>query len=113
MKFTKTLFWCNFPPDFVTSRVTLHFDDTLVGVQAMKRNRLTLDERRGQDLLSFDDLRLFGIRYSRAHLYRLIKAGSFPQPVRLGEARVAFVRDEIVAWIEGLGRGLTNRGRAA
>ena len=60
---------------------------------------LTADQKRAQDLLSFDDLRLFGIRYSRGHLYRLIKAKKFPQPVRLGEARVAFAREAIVEHI--------------
>jgi hypothetical protein len=39
--------------------------------------RLTPDEVRRQELLAFDDLRFFGIRYSRTHLYRLIKAGAF------------------------------------
>lgn len=66
---------------------------------------LTPEEKRGQDLLGFDDLRLFGIRYSRAHLYRLIKAGKFPRPVRLGEARVAFVREQIIAHVDGIKQG--------
>jgi len=65
---------------------------------------LSLDERRSQALLSFDGLRLFGISYSRGHLYRLIKAGKFPRPVKLGENRVAFVRNDIVAWIDALKR---------
>jgi prophage regulatory protein len=42
-----------------------------------------------------------GIPYSRAHLYRLIRAKKFPQPIRLGENRIAFIEDEIDAWLEG------------
>jgi predicted DNA-binding transcriptional regulator AlpA len=35
-------------------------------------------------MLSFDELlTLKGIRYSRSHTYRLIKAKQFPQPVKL------------------------------
>jgi prophage regulatory protein len=42
-----------------------------------------------------------GIPYSRAHLYRLIRAKKFPEPIRLGENRIAFIEDEIDAWLEG------------
>ena len=41
-----------------------------------------------------------GIVYSRSQLYRLIRAGKFPKPIRLGENRVAFCEHEIDAWIE-------------
>ena len=41
-----------------------------------------------------------GVSYSRPHLYRLMKAGKFPQPVKLGENRNAFVETEIDAWLE-------------
>jgi prophage regulatory protein len=74
---------------------------------------LTLEERRGQNLLSFDDLRLFGISYTRAHLYRLINAKKFPKPVRLGEARVAFVREDIEAWIEAIKQRAEEKWAAA
>lgn len=50
-------------------------------------------------LLSRDDLKRKGIRYSAAQLYRKIKDSSFPAPVRLGENRVAWPEDEIDAWI--------------
>ena len=37
-------------------------------------------------LLSVDELKTAkGIHYSKPHLYRLMKAGKFPQPIRLGE----------------------------
>lgn len=52
-----------------------------------------------QQLVGFDDLRSLGITYTRSHLYRLIAAGKFAKPIRLGENRVAFVKDEIDAWI--------------
>lgn len=52
-------------------------------------------------LLSFDELRaLKGVRYSRAHLYRLINAGQFPKPIKLGANCVAFPENEIDAWLE-------------
>ena len=52
-------------------------------------------------LLSMDEVRdLKGVNYSRAHLFRLIRAGRFPAPVKLGDNRNAFVESEIDAWIE-------------
>jgi prophage regulatory protein len=52
-------------------------------------------------LLSIDDLKpLKGISYSKAHLFRLIRAGKFPKPIRLGENRIAFPEHEIDAWVE-------------
>ena len=53
-------------------------------------------------LLSRQDLQTRGIRYSRAQLWRKVKDGSFPQPVRLGENRVAWLSTEIDAWIEAI-----------
>ena len=35
-------------------------------------------------LLSLQDLRSFGITYSRAHIARLVKNGQFPAPVAFG-----------------------------
>ena len=35
-----------------------------------------------------------------SHLMRKVRAGEFPQPVRLGTNSVAFVEDEVVAWQE-------------
>lgn len=37
--------------------------------------------------------------YSRAHLDRLEAEGRFPKRVRLGQARVAWVEDEVDEWI--------------
>ncbi len=37
---------------------------------------------------------------SRTALFKLRAQGKFPQAVALGEKRVAFVRDEVAAWVE-------------
>jgi prophage regulatory protein len=39
-----------------------------------------------------------GIPFSRVHVDRLEKAGSFPQRVRLGKNTVVWREDEIDAW---------------
>jgi prophage regulatory protein len=64
-----------------------------------KKVRRSAEEIKGQLLLAYDELKVLGISYSRPHLTRLIKAKRFPQPVALGENRVAFVRDELIGWI--------------
>jgi prophage regulatory protein len=52
-------------------------------------------------LLDSDDLWACGIRFSRQHLYRLIKAGLFPKPIKLGSGgRNPWIADEINAWIK-------------
>ena len=52
-------------------------------------------------LLSIDDLKpLKGIPYSKPHLWRLIRAGKFPRPIRLGENRIAFPEHEIDLWVQ-------------
>ena len=40
------------------------------------------------------------IPYSSAHVYRLIKQGDFPKPIRLGPNRVAWRTTDIERWIE-------------
>jgi predicted DNA-binding transcriptional regulator AlpA len=37
-----------------------------------------------KELLSFNDLSAFGISYSRARVYALMKAGRFPKQVKIG-----------------------------
>jgi prophage regulatory protein len=52
-------------------------------------------------LLDYDDLAAKGIRYSRCHFWRLIKAGRFPKPVKLGDgARNVWIEMEIDAFIK-------------
>lgn len=38
-------------------------------------------------------------KLSKATLYRLIRAGTFPRPIRLGERAVGWLRKEIDAWL--------------
>jgi len=44
-------------------------------------------------------LRLTGL--SRSTLYRKIKAGEFPRPVKLGKRAVGWRESEVIAWING------------
>lgn len=39
------------------------------------------------------------VLYSYAHIDRMEAAGQFPKRVRLGNARVGWVRDEVLAWV--------------
>jgi prophage regulatory protein len=51
-------------------------------------------------LIDYDGLKAKGISYSRVHLWRLVKAGYFPKPIKLGDgARNAWVEEEIDALI--------------
>ena len=43
---------------------------------------------------------------SKATIYRLIKAGNFPQPVQLGCRSVAWRVEEITAWLNSQQRGV-------
>jgi prophage regulatory protein len=52
-------------------------------------------------LLSFSELKTVkGIPYSKSQIYRLIRAGKFPAPIRLGPNRVSFIEEQTDAWIE-------------
>ncbi|WP_426227430.1 helix-turn-helix transcriptional regulator [Pararhizobium sp. DWP3-4] len=53
-------------------------------------------------LLSFKDLNVRGIPFSRQWLDKLIKAGRFPQPVKVGSRRVMWVEAEINQYLEEL-----------
>lgn len=35
-------------------------------------------------MLSYEDLKARGIRFSKMHIWRLVRAGKFPVPVKLG-----------------------------
>ena len=41
---------------------------------------------------------------SKSTLYRMIRAGDFPEPVALNKRAVAWKTEEIEAWIDGLPR---------
>jgi prophage regulatory protein len=70
--------------------------------------------------ISIDELPEKGIRYSKPHIYRLIRAEKFPKPVQVGENRIAFVESEIDDWMlakiaerdTGAGAAPRPRGRA-
>jgi prophage regulatory protein len=40
------------------------------------------------------------VLYSPAHIDRLEAKGEFPKRVRLGQARVGWVKDEVVTWLQ-------------
>lgn len=66
------------------------------------RQRASAPSRTGQRLIFLQQLKeLKGIPYSRPHLHRLIKAGQFPRPIKLGLNRNAWIEEEIDAYIEG------------
>jgi prophage regulatory protein len=54
-------------------------------------------------LLSAEDLEDLGVPYDPEHRRRLIAAGKFPQPIKLGGgkySRNAWLQSEIFAWIK-------------
>jgi prophage regulatory protein len=51
-------------------------------------------------VLSYPELReRKGIVWSRTHIYRLINAGKFPQPLKLGEGTTAWLEAEVDRWL--------------
>jgi prophage regulatory protein len=48
--------------------------------------------------LRFSELSARGIPFSRQHIHRLIAAGKFPKPVKIGVATNGFVETEIDIW---------------
>jgi predicted DNA-binding transcriptional regulator AlpA len=49
--------------------------------------------------LSYDELKSEkGIRYSRRHLRDLCRDGKFPRPVKVSEARIAWIEAEVDEW---------------
>jgi prophage regulatory protein len=52
-------------------------------------------------LLGEEELKQKGIKFSRQHRHRLIKAGQFPAPVKIGANTNAWPENEINRWIEG------------
>jgi prophage regulatory protein len=52
-------------------------------------------------VLSFPELKTEkGIRFSRAHIWRLVRASQFPEPIKLGVQTNAWNEAEIDAWLE-------------
>jgi prophage regulatory protein len=52
-------------------------------------------------MLDLSDLREKGIKFSRQHLNRLIKAGKFPAPVKLSSRRNAWPDTDIDKYLTG------------
>jgi len=50
---------------------------------------------------------LYGVPYSRGHLWRLTRAGKFPPPLRIGANRIAYRETEIRAWLASRPRAHT------
>lgn len=76
----------------------------------------------GDVLLSYDDLKRFGIRLCRDRVRVLVKRGLFPEPVRVGSYKTAWRRSAIVQWVAELpdasarpvpARGIVRRQAAA
>jgi prophage regulatory protein len=59
-----------------------------------------MTEQTNQRLLSRKDLREIGVQFHRVHLDRLIKAGKFPRPVKIGENKNAWLATEVEAWLD-------------
>ena len=57
------------------------------------------DQQHERLLLSADDLRDLGIRFSKAQLHKLIAAGAFPAPINLSRRGRAWVAAEVNAWL--------------
>lgn len=51
-------------------------------------------------VLDYDGLKAKGVPYSKPHLWRLVKAGQFPAPIKWGAARNGWVESEIDSYIE-------------
>ena len=67
-----------------------------------KKAQLHAEQRSaGRVLLSAEELGIeFGLRYSKVQLWKLVRAGLFPAPIKISSNRNAWIRDEIVAWVE-------------
>lgn len=51
-------------------------------------------------LLSFEDLRDYGIFHSRSALRRAMEDRNFPEPIRTSARTMRFVRHEVERWLE-------------
>jgi len=51
-------------------------------------------------LIDYAGLRAIGVRHGKIQLWRLVKAGKFPAPIKIG-VKSAWIEAEIEAWIAG------------
>ncbi|MDD1520022.1 MULTISPECIES: helix-turn-helix transcriptional regulator [Bradyrhizobium] len=66
-------------------------------------------QRRGRIINEKEVLEI--IRLSRTTLYRLVKAGKFPQPTYVSENRKTWRDDEVYSWYETVDARNPNRRR--
>ena len=64
-----------------------------------------MTEVKARRLISWDDV-LARVPLSRVSIYRLVRAGDFPEPVQISKGRSCFFEDEVIAWAESRGRGV-------
>lgn len=79
-------------------------------------SRIMAPQQRGtmtMRFLTYTDLKGLGVTYCRTQLWRLERAGKFPARVPLGENRVAWVEDEIKAWMKARVEARDARQKAA
>jgi prophage regulatory protein len=50
--------------------------------------------------VTYEQLKDYGIDFSRQHIDRLERAGKFPKRVPMGANRIAWVEEEIIAWVK-------------
>jgi prophage regulatory protein len=50
-------------------------------------------------IVTFNELRAYGVLYSRTHVDRLEKAGNFPKRVALGTFRMGWLESEIINYV--------------
>jgi prophage regulatory protein len=52
-------------------------------------------------VIEYSDLKsLKGVSYSTTQLWRLIKAGQFPRPIKIGGGRNAWLEEEVDAYLK-------------
>jgi prophage regulatory protein len=62
-----------------------------------------LERRKSPKILSYEDLKARGIKFSRQWIVHLMKEGKFPRTVMLGQGHsVGFIESEVDEWIEKL-----------
>ena len=47
--------------------------------------------------------------YSRPSIYRLIATRGFPRPIKMDDVKIAFLADEVEAWLKSRPRALVSR----
>jgi prophage regulatory protein len=50
-------------------------------------------------LVPYEELATRGIRYSKVQLWRLVREGKFPRPIKLSAQRKAWLASDLDQWI--------------